>query len=155
MKHLEIKKKLDAALADYRENPKNLTVKEAEEKTAAIKKLREDLSAAIAEGALCCPKCGKLPMGMEQPDGFEIGCISCGWFRHTDGTIRDHGARVASPLPKHAVEAWNEGPDFWKKKTDDKFLADYGKKKLDALKPSQASAISKEERVALTQKGQP
>lgn len=87
---------------------------------AAVMKLQQELSDAITAGANPCPNCGGKPHGMEQPRPsggfeFEVGCTACSWFRHSDGTVRDHGAR-GGLLPAHTVEAWNSGPDFWKTK---------------------------------------
>lgn len=64
-----------------------------------------------------CPSCGEQPHGMEHQTGrgnpeYEIGCLGCGAFLHSDRTIREH--RVRGGLkPEHAVDAWNAGPDYW------------------------------------------
>jgi hypothetical protein len=92
---------------------------ELDKAAAEVVRLKKRLAAQIVEGAKPCPGCGEIPHGMEQPKGkdgveYEIGCISCGAFEHTDGTMRLHRVR-GGLLPRHAVEAWNEGPDFWAK----------------------------------------
>lgn len=79
----------------------------------AVAKAQADMIAHITEGAKPCPRCGKPPVGMEQPTGrngseFEIGCAACLPFQHTDGTLRYASVR-GGMLPRHAVEAWNEG----------------------------------------------
>lgn len=123
----EIKSKLAAALERYRAIANTAPAAEVREASAAVKALQAELSAAICEGANPCPDCGGAPHGIEQPRigggvEYEVGCTRCGWFLHTDDTPRDHGAR-GGLLPRHAVEAWNEGPDYWKSKSLDKFDA--------------------------------
>jgi hypothetical protein len=90
----EIKAHLEAA----RERSRAQT---SAENTAAVKALQRRLSAAIAEGADPCPKCGAQPHGMEQPTAkgcdYEIGCLSC----------RDTRARAGSR--RAAVILWNAG----------------------------------------------
>ena len=85
---------------------------------AHIKALRGELQAVLTEGAQPCPLCGQKPHGMEQPTAkgveYEIGCLGCKPFKHKDGTTRRPAVR-GGLLPKHAVEAWNAGPDFWLK----------------------------------------
>jgi hypothetical protein len=81
-----------------------------------VKSLQSQLSAAITEGAEACPKCGNAPVGIEHQTikgaEYEVGCMSCPPFAHTDGTTRRPAAR-GGLLPKHTVEAWNAGPDYW------------------------------------------
>lgn len=115
----KIKADLGAALAAYREIANTAPAPQVLEASRKARALQEALSAAISEGANPCPDCGAQPHGMEQPTGksgveYEIGCLACGQFEHTDGTLRWHRVR-GGMLPKHAVEAWNAGPDFWMK----------------------------------------
>lgn len=135
----EIESDLQAAHAAYHAIVEEAPPAKERAASLAVEKLQAELSAAIAEGANPCPNCGRAPHGMRQPDGFEVGCTNCGWFRHTDGTIRDHGAR-GGMLPRHAVETWNEGPDFWKKKSEEAFVARHG---ADAAKKLAGSKASK------------
>lgn len=79
--------------------------------------LKKQLIAEITAGAVACPGCGNPPHGLEQPRGtggveYEIGCVSCKAFVHTDGTVRLFRVR-GGLIPRHAVEGWNAGPDFW------------------------------------------
>lgn len=115
MKFKEAKSALEAALADYRATS-NPTAAQNTEHTAKIKAARKAVSDAITEGAMPCPGCGERPHGMEQPTvkskEFELGCLSCKPFIHEDGTGRAFRVR-GGLMPRHAVEAWNEGPDLW------------------------------------------
>lgn len=137
-KILEIESDLQGALAAYHAIVEEAPPRKERDASIAVERLQAELSAAIAEGAHPCPNCGRAAHGMRQPDGFEVGCTNCGWFRHTDGTIRDHGAR-GGMLPRHAVETWNEGPDFWKKKSEEAFIARHGEEAAKRLAGSKAS----------------
>ena len=58
-----------------------------------------------------------MPTGMAHPTGrggieYEIGCTTCKTIPHDDGTVRQFRTR-GGVMPRHAVEAWNGGPDFW------------------------------------------
>lgn len=101
------------------------TAAEVREASDAVRKAQKELSDVISHGADPCPTCGQPPMGMVQyTEGgptFEVGCTNCGWFKHTDGTPRDHSGR-GGVLPHHTVEAWNMGPDYWRTKPQEKFL---------------------------------
>ena len=117
----ELKSKIDALQTDLRSKARTLSPEQRKACGREIRTFQAELGRKIAEGANPCPDCGRLPFGMEQPRPgggveFEVGCLtpSCGWFIHTDGTVRGHAAR-GGLLPHHAVEAWNEGPDAWKK----------------------------------------
>lgn len=94
------------------------TAEEQRPFTERVRALHVEISATIAAGAEPCPSCGIVPHGMEQPTPngsgieYEIGCRTCRAFQHTDGTVRDHRVR-GGLLPRHAVEAWNAGPDHW------------------------------------------
>jgi len=107
----ESKKRLEAARSAYHKAP----TREARE---LINVAMKELSSTIADGAEPCPLCGQKPHGMEQPTAkgveFEIGCLGCKPIKHTDGTTRRPAVR-GGLLPRHAVEAWNAGPDFWLK----------------------------------------
>lgn len=89
-------------------------------KSQAVKTKQAELSAAITEGAQPCPLCKQVPHGIEQPAAggksveYEIGCLGCKPIKHTDGTMRRPAVR-GGLLAKHAVEAWNAGPDHWLK----------------------------------------
>jgi hypothetical protein len=119
----EAKTALDAAIAGYQTLGDIKSPAQEREWTAKIKAAREAVSSAIIEGAKPCIGCGVLPLGMEQVfdrgrgriagTEYEIGCRSCPPFIHTDGTSRAFAAR-GGRMPRHTVEAWNEGPDFWK-----------------------------------------
>lgn len=138
MKDLE-SAKADYLSADHDEAPRKVLA----DKHAAVKAQQKALSEAIADGADPCPSCGAKPHGMMQPRAggegieFEIGCLGCGYFLHQDGSARAHGAR-GGLLPKHTVEAWNSGPDFWKKKPRAKF-SDAEWAALKPLKKHEAS----------------
>jgi hypothetical protein len=106
-----LKAQIESWCVEARAAQKPERVREATDKAKA---LRAEMSALISEGAEACPHCGQLPHGMEHPSGFEVGCLSCKPFQHTDGTMREHRVKGAL-LPRHAVEAWNEGPDAWRK----------------------------------------
>lgn len=108
---------LDEAKAHYLSIANTAPAEEQRAASEKIKAFQSELSALITEGAKPCPSCGGAPVGIEQPGPtFEVGCSSCGWFRHTDGTVRDHSAR-GGIMPRHTVEAWNEGPDWWRQAT--------------------------------------
>lgn len=112
-----IKKQIDEAQAGYLAIVHTAPAAEVAEASRAVKGLRAALSAAITEGADACPDCGVAPHGLEQPAGrggveYEIGCLHCGAFEHTDGTTREHRVR-GGMFPRHAVEAWNVGPAAW------------------------------------------
>ncbi len=113
----EIKADREKHLAHAREIAATGTAEECRAASDAVEKAQKDLIARITEGARPCPRCGEAPTGMEQPAGkgrteYEIGCQKCKPFTHTDGTIRKASVR-GGMLPRHAVDAWNEGPDMW------------------------------------------
>jgi hypothetical protein len=115
----DIKRALEQATARYHEIANTAPAPECQALHLEIKRLRAALSAAITEGCNPCPFCGKLPHGMEQPNGkrgieYEIGCIPCPPFKHDDGTMRNVAVR-GGLLPQHAVDAWNAGPDHFQK----------------------------------------
>jgi hypothetical protein len=118
----ETKAKLATALAKYREIVHISPAPDVRAASASVKALQKQLAAEIAEGANPCPGCGETPHGMEHQFArglnagvdYEIGCLSCKPFQHTDGTTRQYGVR-GGIMPQHAVEAWNAGPDFWLK----------------------------------------
>lgn len=95
-------------------------------KSDKVKEARKALNDFIIAGAKPCPKCGAQPIGIEhQVRGgvtYEVGCPVCKPFVEPtgdkDGDGRPlHITRYPSArggiLPRHAVEAWNEGPSFW------------------------------------------
>jgi hypothetical protein len=120
-------------------NEANRQTAEAVQKASdKVKASQDALSTAICEGAKPCPDCDGTERlhGMIQPtsDGasevFEVGCTSCGWFMHSDGTARDHSARASRA--NHAVEIWNEqDPNSWKTKPRARFTDE----EWAALKP--------------------
>ncbi len=81
-----------------------------------VKRLQAAISDCITEGAKPCPMCHNTPHGMQQTEGkyigFEIGCLHCRPFKWADRTVREPRVRRGL-LPRHAVEAWNEGPAAW------------------------------------------
>src|SRR4051812_19087422 len=98
---------------------------DVEKASPGVKRLKKALSEALAEDPNPGPNRGRAPPGLEQPrpDGkgveYEVGCNGCGFFLHEDGTARHYGAR-GGLLPRHAVEAWNEGPDNFRIKSREK-----------------------------------
>lgn len=114
----DTKKKLGEALAAAREISNTGTREQQQQATEKVTALQLAISDAITEGAVACPLCKTLPHGMEHPTGkggatYEIGCIAgCKPITHDDGTTREPRVR-GGMMPKHAVEAWNGGPDFW------------------------------------------
>lgn len=79
-----------------------------------VKQLRKRLARELSEGAIPCPDCGKLPIGMiqacmsdRQPDiRFEVGCAFC-----RDHSRRSH--RAKGRTRELAVSNWNGGPSRW------------------------------------------
>lgn len=113
----EAKAQLEKARAHYAEIAPVGSAKELEAQSVVIKCCSEAVSSAITMGCEPCPGCKEPPHGMEQPGKrgtceYEIGCLSCKPFTHTDGTRREYRVR-GGLLPSHAVDAWNAGPDFW------------------------------------------
>lgn len=114
----EIKEALAAAKAKHLAESNSAEPHVAYANGQAVKALQKALSDAICEGAKPCPNCGAEPWGMEQPAPnargveYEIGCRVCKPFEHKDGSVRAFRAR-GGLMPKHTVDAWNEGPDFW------------------------------------------
>ena len=114
----ELNKARDAVLEKAQALANTGTHSQCQEAMAAVVKAQNDIIAFITEGAKPCPRCGGKPIGMEQPIGkrgrveYEVGCPACKPFEHTDGTMRKVSTR-GGLLPRHAVEAWNEGPDHW------------------------------------------
>ena len=115
-KVVELRQKLRVAKAAYHEGQNTMTVAEANKAAGEIGALRDTIAMTIAEGADPCPFCGQVPRGIEHHAKrgyeYEVGCISCPPFEHTDGTKRKVAAR-GGVLPRHTVELWNEGPDYW------------------------------------------
>lgn len=112
-----IKKARDEGLKAYHAAANTASQPALRDLSKVVENAQEALSAAITEGADPCPKCKTAPTGMEQPHSsggfeYEVGCTKCGQFTHTDGTIRATRVRGGT-IPKHAVEAWNAGPDAW------------------------------------------
>lgn len=98
-----IKADLVTALGAYHAIVHTAPAAEVKAASDTVKAARRALSDAICEGANPCPLCDAAPIGLEQPRGkggveYEIGCPSC----------RDTRVR-GGMLPRHAVEAWNEG----------------------------------------------
>lgn len=125
----EIKKQIDEAQGKYLSLVHTAPGNEVRAASAKVKELQRQLSAEIVKGAKPCPGCDQLPHGLEQPRGkgnaeFEIGCVSgCKPFVHTDGTVRERRVR-GGMIPKHAVDAWNEGPDFYVKSANEARIAE-------------------------------
>lgn len=116
----DIKKKIDDARAKYHEIVHTATAAEVKKASDVVKAAQKELSEAICEGANACSGCSHPPHGLEQPNGrggveYEIGCVSgCKPVTAEDGTVRQRRVR-GGLMPKHAVDAWNAGPDFWLK----------------------------------------
>lgn len=111
-------KAIDQAQADYDAQQATGTRAQRWEAGRMVQLAKRALAEAIAAGAPPCPLCGKPPVGMMQPikdvlgsRQFEVGCATCPNFTHLDGTTRRVAGR--GPLPRHAVEVWAAGPDFW------------------------------------------
>lgn len=107
---------LAARVDEARAKSNTAPAPELRELTVAVKELQQQISDTIAEGANPCPSCGAKAHGMQHDSEatgtcFEVGCRNCGWFR-VGNTAVDHSSYGAI-LPKHAVEAWNEGPEAW------------------------------------------
>lgn len=122
----EIKADIATAIADYEASRLTLPLPQLEAKAQAVRLLREELSAAISEGADPCGGCDQVPIGIEHPTprgGFEyeVGCPWCPPVVHDEGTptetLRERRVRIGG-LPATAVAAWNEGPDRWLVKND-------------------------------------
>lgn len=98
-----IKEDLVKALGTYHAIVHSAPEAEVRAASNTVRELRRLLSDAICEGADPCPTCGTSPIGLEQPKPkggveYELGCPVC------------PGVKVrGSLLPRHAVEAWNEG----------------------------------------------
>lgn len=123
----ETKAQLEVARAKYLEIVHTAPAPEVRAASDVVKSLQGKLSECITAGAKPCPTCEAPPHGMEQPNTrggveFEIGCIGCGAFEHTDGSIREHRVR-GGMMPSHAVDAWNAGPDFWQRQSPAKRAA--------------------------------
>lgn len=116
----EAKSSLDKARADYHALADTGTAKARDAASDAVHDAQKALSDAIADGAKPCPFCKVIPHGIEHVAArgraigveYEIGCLGCPSFVHTDGTKRMPYVRGGT-LPRHAVDAWNEGPDSW------------------------------------------
>lgn len=112
MKIRDLKKNLDEALHAYQKIAGLPKTTLGAERAAAdqVKKARGELAAALAPGALPCPKCGALPVGVLQEIdvkkqkmfAVEIGCVNC----------RHHRALGFSP--ELAADAWNTGVQSYK-----------------------------------------
>lgn len=112
-----IKQERDAALAHARSIAETGTAAELREASVKVEETQRALVAHIVEGAAPCPRCKSDPVGMEQPTGrgaaeYEIGCPVCTYFVHDDGSLRMALVR-GGLMPKHAVELWNMGVDYW------------------------------------------
>jgi hypothetical protein len=122
MSYVKIKQELAAAKAEYNAKCNDLPPAGERELSNKVRELNDKLIAALTAGALPCPMCGNPVHGMEQPGSrgsveFEIGCVPCRPFVWTDGTVRNACVR-GGLLPRHAVEAWNAGPNQWQLNKD-------------------------------------
>lgn len=112
----EIKKSITEAREAYQAICNTAPIDEVRAASRKVKELQAKLSWEITKGAKPCPKCGERPHGLEQPGPknatYEVGCIGCNPFLHSDGTVREFRA-IGGLLPRHTVEAWNEGPSAW------------------------------------------
>lgn len=117
-KIVDLQRELRNKKKAYHEKSEKMTVAEARELSDEIRGLVDGLSAAITAGANPCPFC-KSPLTGIAHQGkragsfeYEVGCIACPPFQHSDGTMRRPAAR-GGMLARHTVELWNEGPDHW------------------------------------------
>ena len=94
----ELKSAIDAAVSAYHAAP-------SYEASEAVQSARAALASAVADGAVACPGCGGMPVGIVQPvavkhkvfNAYEIGCLSCA------------GRKVSAPLSRElAVQMWND-----------------------------------------------
>ena len=92
---------LTAAKAAWHENSRTMLPDDADEASANIKRLMAELSAAITEGAVPCPKTGEKPHGVKTAKGYEIGSLGA--------PLRARGDTI-----EEAVAAWNSG-DYYTK----------------------------------------
>lgn len=144
----EIQSALDAARDEYAKIVHEKPAAEVKAASAKIRELGKLLSDTITEGANPCPFCGQPPHGMLQPNKnaagsvtFEVGCTGCPPFVHKDGSVRNV-AVVGGLLPKHAVEAWNEGVDHFKRAKEEHHAAAH---KRHAEKKARAEAAKQAE----------
>lgn len=105
------------ARAAYQAVANTASAPEKYELSQKVKALQTELRERLAEGANPCPRCDSPAVGVihetEHGRRYEVGCPVCsGAFVHKDGTKRLTRVKDAL-MPKHAVEAWNAGPDFW------------------------------------------
>jgi hypothetical protein len=97
-KPFEIERELAAAKAEWHETAGKETEAEREARSAAIRKLGDDLSALYSKGAIERPE-GTKPMGMKvRPGVYEVG----------NGEIRSRGE-----TPDEAVQNWNDGMHYF------------------------------------------
>ena len=113
----ELAKKIADTKAKHHEASIGERVKNARDLAAQIKAMQTEMSDLITKGANMCPKCLQAPIGIRQPKAgggfeYEVGCMTCKPFKHSDGSIRQCRVR-GGLLPRHAVDAWNEGPSCW------------------------------------------
>ena len=143
----ELKTQLAAAMEIYNDAEGTATVAQDRANSIVVRDLKRAISAALLEGANPCPRClvedvdgtttpGSRLIAIEQPtsDGgttYEIGCSICLPFVHDDGTVRECRVK-GGMMPSHAVDAWNGGPDFWKK----------AKNQSEAMKPPPRKRLS-------------
>lgn len=115
----DLKRQIEEARAAYQAIANTAPAADVRAASQKVKAAQAALTAALIDGATPCPHCDEMPHGLEHPTGkggveYEVGCLTCKPFLHTDGTWRAHRVR-GGLLPKHAVEAWNAGPDYWMK----------------------------------------
>ena len=112
---IELRRNLRTAKSVYSSRSASCSEAEAARMESDVAMLMHAIAVTISEGAGACPRCGSAPSGREVLTArgyeYEVGCASCSTFDHDDGSHRRPAARAA--LPKYAVDAWNEGPDFW------------------------------------------
>lgn len=113
-----INNELEAQLAEYRANAQVWNQEQISESNAVVKKLREELSAAISTGANECPNCATPPFGMRRGEAiagssrfpvYEVGCLVCEPVvteKNGKAVRISYSAQGASP--QQAVENWND-----------------------------------------------
>lgn len=111
----EILAEMAKAHAAYHEAAHKEPAPKLEERSAAIRALREELSALMSHGAADCPDCGNPPLGMRKnPAEIEIGCLHCPVILipaipAEQQPRRRREPRIRAGSVEEAVRLWNLG----------------------------------------------